>query len=101
MPLASSPRLHRGAIAARGTPAETQDLRVTLAKEICAWLAIRQAKGETKVALARELRLNISRLHALAAMRVDQFSVDALAAIARRAGLVVRLSVTRTWKRKA
>ena len=54
-------------------------------------------EGLTETGIAESLGITRARLHALRKGRVDQFSLDALVALALRLGLTVRMSMTRPY----
>jgi len=56
-------------------------------------------EGMTETEKAETLGVTRARLHALRKGRVEQFSLDALVALAMRLGLTVRLSMTRPYGR--
>ncbi len=66
-------------------------------------LALRIATGVgamnlSQIEAARVLQVTQPRLNALLKGRVELFSLDALAQIAMRAGLTVRISTTRSYR---
>ena len=73
-------------------------LRRAVLKTVLAHLP--QEEGMTKTALAESLGMTRARLHALENNRVEQFSLDALVALAMRLGLTVRMSMTRPYTRE-
>ena len=56
-------------------------------------------EGMTETGKAQMLCITRPRLHALKSRRVEQFSLDALVALAVRLGLTVRMSMTRQYRR--
>jgi len=58
-----------------------------------------EGEGMTETARAQLLGITRARLHSLKNRRVEQFSLDALVALALRLGLTVRLSMTRPYSR--
>lgn len=54
-------------------------------------------EGMTETGKAQMLGITRARLHALKHRRVEQFSLDALVALAMRLGLTVRMSMTRPY----
>jgi predicted XRE-type DNA-binding protein len=56
-------------------------------------------EGMTETGRAQMLGITRARLHALKKRRVEQFSLDALVALAMRLGLAVRMSMTRPYQR--
>lgn len=57
------------------------------------------AEGMTETGRAQMLGITRARLHAPKHRRVEQFSLDALVALAMRLGLTVRMSMTRPYER--
>ena len=57
-------------------------------------------EGMTETERAEMLGITRARLHALRKGRVEQFSLDALVALAMRLGLTVRMSMTRPYRRE-
>ena len=57
-------------------------------------------EGMTETGRAQMLGITRARLHALRKGRVEQFSLDALVALAMRLGLTVRMSMTRPYRRE-
>ena len=57
-----------------------------------------QGEGMTETDKAQTLGITRARLHALKNRRVEQFSLDALVALAMRLGLTVRMSMTRPYR---
>ena len=57
-------------------------------------------EGMTETEKAQMLGITRARLHALRKGRVEQFSLDALVALAMRLGLTVRMSMTRPYRRE-
>ena len=70
-------------------------LKRQLARRITACVA---KLSLTQAEAAQTLRLTQPRLNALLKGRVELFSLDALAQIAMRAGLTVRVSATRRYR---
>ena len=58
-----------------------------------------EGEGVTETQVAEDLRVTRARLYALRKGRVEQFSLDALVALALRLGLTVRLGMTRPYRR--
>ena len=58
-----------------------------------------EGEGMTHEEEAEGLGITRARLYALRKGRVEQFSLDALVALALRLGLTVRLSMTRPYRR--
>jgi predicted XRE-type DNA-binding protein len=56
-----------------------------------------EGEGMTETEKAEKLGITRARLHALKHRRVEQFSLDALVALALRLGLTVRMSMTRPY----
>ena len=58
-----------------------------------------EGEGLTETQKAETLGITRARLHALKNRQVEQFSLDALVALAMRLGLTVRMSMTRPYER--
>lgn len=71
-------------------------LKRQLARRIAACV---QGQNLRQVEAAQMLGLTQPRVNALLQGRVELFSLDALAQIALRAGLTVRISATRSYRR--
>lgn len=71
-------------------------LRRAVLKTLVAHLP--ESEDTTQEAQAAALGITRARLHALRKGRVEQFSLDALVALAMRLGLNVRMSMTRVYR---
>jgi predicted XRE-type DNA-binding protein len=71
-------------------------LRRTLARAIRTRV---ESWGLTRDAAARKLGVTRPRLSALVAGEVNLFSLDTLVALAAKAGLTIRISATRSYRR--
>ena len=58
-----------------------------------------QGEAMTETQKATDLGITRARLHGLSKIRVEEFSLDALVALALRLGLTVRMSMTRPYDR--
>jgi predicted XRE-type DNA-binding protein len=72
-------------------------LRRAVMKTVIAHLP--EGEGMTETVRAAMLGMTRARLYALKKRRVEQFSLDALVALALRLGLTVRMSMTRPYSR--
>jgi predicted XRE-type DNA-binding protein len=73
-------------------PGEAENLKLR-SEIMIALVGYYRRSGLTQAEAARRLGITQPRLNALLKSRIDQFSLDALVNIARRAGLNVRLVI--------
>ena len=96
----TSPALPQGASAAQSAK-RVRALRTSLISELSDHLRALLSDELKQGALAQELGLSRPRLNQLLNKKVELFSLDSLTGIAARAGLTVRLTVARPYRRSA